>query len=192
MPRRARSRSSTPEFQYRQPRMDCVEDVEKYVPGGYHPVDIGDEIGTVDGNHRYTVLHKLGSGGFSTVWLVRSRHDMLYFALKVLVAETLPGSTECNELRILEHLQRDGHQHPNVIKLHSSFEIAGPNGRHVCLLLPVLGPSLGNLDVCESLSPATRYRVCRQAASGVTFLHERGVCHGGKKHIILPVRVLLI
>lgn len=33
------------------------EDVKKYVPGGYHPVDIGDEIA------QYTVLHKLGSGG---------------------------------------------------------------------------------------------------------------------------------
>lgn len=42
-----------------------------YRPGGYHPVTLGDTL--QDG--RYKIHHKLGYGGFSTVWVARdSRH----------------------------------------------------------------------------------------------------------------------
>jgi hypothetical protein len=43
------------------PEVD-VEYLEDYVPGGYHPTLIGD---TFCG--RYTVVHKLGFGGYSTI-----------------------------------------------------------------------------------------------------------------------------
>eukprot|EP01047_Picozoa_sp_COSAG01_P046987 COSAG01_NODE_4450_length_5008_cov_2.475657_5_plen_77_part_00 len=36
--------------------------------GGYHPVRVGDLY-----NGRYVVLHKLGWGHFSTVWMVYNR-----------------------------------------------------------------------------------------------------------------------
>ena len=42
-----------------------------YRPGGYHPVALGDTM--KDG--RYKIHHKLGYGGFSTVWVARDyRH----------------------------------------------------------------------------------------------------------------------
>lgn len=40
-----------------------VESVQSYVPGGLHPVHLGDKVG------RYNILRKLGYGGYSTVWL---------------------------------------------------------------------------------------------------------------------------
>ena len=43
------------------------EDLEDYRPGGYHPVNIGDEFS----NGRYVIVRKLGWGHFSTVWLAR-------------------------------------------------------------------------------------------------------------------------
>ncbi|KNZ76817.1 Lysine-specific demethylase 3A [Termitomyces sp. J132] len=43
-----------------------VENVEKYAPGGYHPVLFGDVY-----HDRYHIVHKLGHGSFSTVWLTR-------------------------------------------------------------------------------------------------------------------------
>lgn len=45
------------------------ESLSRYQPGGYHPVHLGD---TFD-NGRYTVYHKLGWGGYSTVWLANDR-----------------------------------------------------------------------------------------------------------------------
>lgn len=43
------------------------EDLEDYRPGGYHPINIGDEFN----NGRYLIVRKLGWGHFSTVWLAR-------------------------------------------------------------------------------------------------------------------------
>lgn len=43
------------------------EDLEDYRPGGYHPVNIGDDFNV----GRYVVVRKLGWGHFSTVWLAR-------------------------------------------------------------------------------------------------------------------------
>ena len=55
-----------PSSVYEQP--PC-EKMSFYRPGGYHPVHIGD---TFHGN-TYEVVHKLGYGQFSTVWLVKDR-----------------------------------------------------------------------------------------------------------------------
>lgn len=43
------------------------EDLEDYRPGGYHPINIGDDFN----GGRYVIVRKLGWGHFSTVWLAR-------------------------------------------------------------------------------------------------------------------------
>ena len=66
------------------------------------------------------------------------------------------------ELAILQHLKTSKAAHPNIIVLHDSFKISGPNGEHQCLTFAVLGPCLkDNEDI-----------------SAVSFLHENGICHG--------------
>ncbi|KAI1372944.1 kinase domain-containing protein [Hypoxylon crocopeplum] len=155
-------------------RIQYVEEVRMYMPGGLHPVDIGDVIGT--NNRQYEVVHKLGYGSFSTVWLVRSCGPVSsHFALKILRADV----TDVVELRILQHLGCvDGLGHPNVVSLHDSFKVVGPNGNHQCLVLPVLGPSLQDFKVVEALLGPMRLQVCQQVAGAVAFLHDRGICHG--------------
>lgn len=44
-----------------------AEDLGKYCPGGYHPVRLNDSLY----NGRYEILHKLGFGASSTVWLAQ-------------------------------------------------------------------------------------------------------------------------
>ena len=44
-----------------------AESLERYRKGGYHPTHMGDTF--EDG--RYKVIHKLGWGGYATVWLAR-------------------------------------------------------------------------------------------------------------------------
>jgi hypothetical protein len=44
-----------------------AEDLVQYCSGGYHPVHLNDRFK----NGRYEILHKLGFGSFSTVWLAR-------------------------------------------------------------------------------------------------------------------------
>lgn len=178
MPSYSRSPSQLMDFLYRQPRMEDVEDVEKYVPGGYHPVDIGDQLGPVGDSHCYTVLHKLGFGGFSTVWLTRCNRDKQYYALKILTAD-IPQS-QGKDLTILQGLKDNGFKHPHVVELYESFQVSGPNGTHSCLVLPALGPSLDDLSVKRALAPEMRFQMCQQVASGIAALHERDICHGGE------------
>ena len=45
------------------------ESLDLYRHGGYHPVQLGD---TYKAN-RYQVVHKLGWGGYSTVWLAKDK-----------------------------------------------------------------------------------------------------------------------
>src|SRR5690349_2939382 len=48
--------------------IEDVEKLERYRPGGYHPVTIGEQLGG-----RYSIVHKLGFGGYSTIWLARDQ-----------------------------------------------------------------------------------------------------------------------
>lgn len=52
-----------------------VEWVEKYRPGGFHPLEIGGALGPEKFQDQFTVLRKLGHGDRSTTWLV---HDEQY------------------------------------------------------------------------------------------------------------------
>jgi hypothetical protein len=67
---------------YRLSSFDSVENLDFYAPGGLHPVSIGD----VFANGRYKILHKLGFGGSSTIWLARDSVSGILVALKVLAA----------------------------------------------------------------------------------------------------------
>lgn len=144
--------------------------------GGYHHVDIGDCLGPEGANHFYAILHKLGFGGFSTVWLTRCSQTEQYYALKILIAD-LPQSQ--GNLTILQGLKDGGFEHSLVIELYESFQVSGPNDTHSCLVLPAFGPSLNDLSVKRALSPAMPVQMCQQVANGVAALHERDICHGG-------------
>jgi serine/threonine protein kinase len=56
------------------------ESLSRYQIGGYHPVHLGD----VFKNGRYEIHHKLGWGGFSTVWLAKDRVSVSYHSSRLL------------------------------------------------------------------------------------------------------------
>jgi serine/threonine protein kinase len=148
-----------------------------YRPGGYHPVHIGDTF--KDG--AYEVVHKLGYGGFSTVWLVKDKKHDRYASIKILQAEA-PTS----EADVLRHIQKNGSALSGsefIPQLIDEFDHTGPNGVHRCIISEVLGPPLSS-DI-EDLYPDEEYpidiakRITSQVARGVQYLHSCGVVHGG-------------
>lgn len=88
--------------------MDDGEDVYRYHPGGLHPVHLGDLLG----GRRYRVVHKLGQGATSTVWLARDLSFHKYVAVKI---KEFDISNILNEVSILNHLSGAPSDHPGRI-----------------------------------------------------------------------------
>ncbi|KAF8542412.1 kinase-like domain-containing protein [Trichophaea hybrida] len=155
-----------------------AEPIERYCPGGYHPVYIDDRLD--DG--RYQIVQKLGWGSFSTVWLARDLVEERNVSIKVVVAEK--PEKICHELQILKHLATSRSDSPGrkyVLHLLDSFYVTGPNGQHLCIVLDVLGPGCSRVaerSRNNRLSGAQARKVSKQLLMAVNFLHESGVAHG--------------
>ncbi|KAL3456521.1 kinase domain-containing protein [Aspergillus heterothallicus] len=70
--------------------IEDVERLERYRPGGYCPMLVGDIL-----QNRYKVVHKLGHGTFSTVWLAHDRLQESYVAVKVSTAGSPSPEADC-------------------------------------------------------------------------------------------------
>ncbi|OQD71650.1 hypothetical protein PENPOL_c001G02047 [Penicillium polonicum] len=140
------------------PLLFTEEGIDRYCPGGFHPVSIGDKFN----GGQYTVHHKLGFGKSATVWLATDdiyvaplspQHTrqlssiprirwggVRWVALKILAAHI----KEPKELRNLRYLRDQSKNRPivyNIVGLLDNFLIEGPNGTHHCLVLECVGPS---------------------------------------------------
>ena len=162
--------------------IDGAEPLEKYRPGGYHPIMVGDIL-----HDRYRIVDKLGFGGYSTVWLAQDTLKKHYVAVKVGTANSLPR--ERNILRALSStssktwpsFSSPGHlagrdSSPFIL---DEFELYGPNGTHPCYttvaarcnLKEVSYSRLFTLDVARALSGGL--------ALAVAYIHSEGYVHGG-------------
>lgn len=154
-----------------------LENLEYYEEGGYHPVHLGDCLGPED---RYRVIHKLGHGGFGTVWLCRDNLEEKYVAVKVMTSDTPPDKRLDVAFSDVDRSQ-PGAEHIAFPLVH--FQLTGPNGAHHRVALPVLGPCASPSMWGEYERPGSVFRrMCKQAAEGLGFLHDNGICHGGSSH----------
>ncbi|KAI9798547.1 MAG: hypothetical protein M1833_004684 [Piccolia ochrophora] len=166
---------------------DESEELEEYRIGGYHPVHLGDYLA----NERYQIVHKLGNGGFATVWLAHDQVQKRYVALNIICADA--SSEDCRELQIIQHLMQNHDQSPeqtHIPLLLDHFRISGPNGTHLCLAMPVAGPRVRDFARARQsgrLPLQLARNVCLQASRTMAYLHASGVCHGD----FHPANVLL-
>ncbi|KAK4466308.1 kinase-like domain-containing protein [Cladorrhinum samala] len=153
---------------------DGVEPLEEYQEGGFHPVHLGDLLGA---DNRYRVIHKLGHGGFGTVWLCRDTKDSRYVAVKVMIADVTPDKVADLALISLDK-SIPGAEYIGIPL--GNFEVTGPNGTHQCIVLPVLGPCVSpSLWLKLDRDPAAVLRkLARQSAQALNFLHKNNLCHG--------------
>ena len=173
---------------------DCdieSESLEKYRPGGNHPVNIND---TFDSG-RYRVLQKLGWGGYSTVWLVYDWTLCRLAALKVAVSEITETS---NEARILQRLSSISAKHEgqcHLRKLTDYFVHDGPNGRHQCLVFVVDGVSVpalfGRYGGTTRLPGRLAWELSKQITLALDCLHSNGVAHGGEIYLSFTLSHIL-
>ncbi|KAL2015400.1 hypothetical protein VTK56DRAFT_5538 [Thermocarpiscus australiensis] len=153
-----------------------AERVSDYTAGGYHPVAIGDLLG--DGG-RFRVLHKLGHGGFATVWLCRDNASNKWRAVKIMAAQvSTPDCADFKALKLFGGIDADTLATNHVQLPLEHFWIDGPNGRHVCFVLPFLGPSLSNVYNLYGHVPELMKDICFQLVKAMRFIHSHNLCHG--------------
>ncbi|KAJ4489723.1 kinase-like protein [Lentinula edodes] len=160
-------------------QFDEVEDVDNYRPGGFHPVQIGDKFSA----GRYRIIHKLGFGGSSTIWLARDEKFSDTGSGKLVAVKALradESTTDYPDLVIPKLLQRTGPSHYfRIVEDH--FFVDGPNGRHQFLVSALAGPSvLAILDFPQRrrLRVDLAKKLARQAACALEHIHSAGFVHG--------------
>lgn len=156
-----------------------AEPLERYKPGGYHPVRIGDQF--QDG--RYRILHKLGWGGYSTVWLAHDARASRLAALKILVAERSASTREADILREISSHAYSHRGQTHLGKMLDTFDHNGPNGTHKCLLLELEG---ANVQALAQQYPSGRlpgsmaWIISKQITQALAFLHSIDICYAGQ------------
>ncbi|KAJ5346331.1 kinase-like protein [Penicillium brevicompactum] len=165
------------------PIITSEEKLDRYRPGGYHPVLVGDTF--KDG--RYTIVNKLGFGGYSTVWLAWDKDQCRRVALKIMVSDV----TDPIEIRSYEHLNKKASGNLSqyyIATMLDSFVHEGPNRSHHCLVSEFLGPSLDRFmrehEKHRYAKKLAMYNVgniadmMHQVMEAVSFIHEAGMAHG--------------
>lgn len=154
-----------------------AEDPHDYLRGIYFPVELRSTFKC----GRYLVLHKLGWGGYATVWLAKDTLDGSNVALKIIRKDV-----RTHELDIMRHLRDSSIAHANVthpgrrfvVKLLDDFEISAS---HRCLVLEVMGRSIASRaeEFAGDRLPANMAReVTYQVALGLDYLWKCRVAHG--------------
>jgi serine/threonine protein kinase len=147
-----------------------VEPLDEYRPGGHLLVMPEDRFC----EDRYTIMHRLGYGGYSVVWLARDAKEKRYVALKIGKSESTDRLRR--EVAALRALGAER----NVPEVLDEFEINGRNGRHACYTMACAAGNLASA-VYDGLFPvATARALSARLAKIVSSIHKRGYCHGGK------------
>ncbi|KAG6188415.1 hypothetical protein E4U10_005262 [Claviceps purpurea] len=146
--------------------------------GDYYYVDIDDRL-----NERYRIVHKLGHGTFSTIWLAIDEETRKYVAIKVEIAQSdgSEGDVLTDISQSLSNSNISNDKKLLIPTLLERFEMSGPYGTHPCLVtLPArcdltdaqcnASTNFFQLDVARSLAA--------QLAIAVSMVHEKGYAHG--------------
>ncbi|KAI5827058.1 kinase-like protein [Schizophyllum commune Tattone D] len=163
--------------------MDETEDITFYMPGGYHPVRIGDMFSGAKGQYR--IMHKLGFGAYATVWLaqtvsacdtVSASHTVpsrAFVALKIPTA----GDHGFDEAEMLEAANAAADsEHPHASEFIDKIPVHGPNGLHCGIVTEVVVP-LASAGVC--FQPLRwRKEVAYGMVQAMAQVHRAAVVHG--------------
>ncbi|KAI1259116.1 kinase-like domain-containing protein [Xylariaceae sp. FL1019] len=152
--------------------LENVEPISAYGTAGFHPVQLHEIF-----CNRYEVVHKIGHGAFATIWLCLDHNTKEWRALKIAAAEeSLESRTDIkiNRLFTDQGITCTTWESHHIALPREHFWIEGPNGKHCCMVLPLLGPPIR----CRiKANPTLVRKLMHQVADGVKFLHDQGIVH---------------
>lgn len=151
------------------------EEIEDYRPGGLHPTHLGDVLD----EGRYRIVHKLGNGGYATVWLCRDTTKDKWRALKILQADdSTEDSADFRICKMFAEMNSEELHLCHIAFPTDYFWHHGPNGRHLCIVMPLLGPNISGAAGKYEYHETPLKDICRQLVSAMAFLHSHDICHG--------------
>lgn len=167
---RSPSRRSYSAAVYREVVADGTEPLDRYEPGGFHPVLVGDRI-----HNRYDVVDKLGHGGWSIIWLVHDSQEQRYLALKVGIADSLP-----REVPILRALgaRPEAPGFENIPHLLDEFTVSGPNGSHPCYTTALALCDLRKCSFGQLFHLDVARAMAYELVLAVAYVHSQNFVHG--------------
>ncbi|KMP02883.1 hypothetical protein CIRG_02575 [Coccidioides immitis RMSCC 2394] len=138
----------------------------------YYPICPGEIV-----EKRYRVVHKLGHGAFSTVWLAHDLQKKVDVALKIMTADCEWNHEFRMQNEIIRHLKDTDTS--NLLLYQDTFSLPGRDRDrdHRVLVLPVRGPSLSSPHT-DRMSMATRMSAAKQLLKALESLHRCGIIHG--------------
>ena len=152
---------------------EVVEPWHKYdinaTPRVFYPICLGEVL-----NDRYLIEHKLGAGGFSTVWMAHDLVEKKDVAIKVMAR----GSYGDHEIFIQDEILRTVKDTSHLVTYQMTFILPGL-GQHRAMVLPLRGPCLDTLAV-KKMTMATRMSAAKQLLETLKDLHDAGIVHRGR------------
>ncbi|KAF4947504.1 hypothetical protein FGADI_10349 [Fusarium gaditjirri] len=145
---------------------EASEDPQRYLEGLYYPICIGETLAD-----QYRIEHKLGHGGFSTVWMAYDILGKKDVALKIMTSED-PNDNEYNmQTEIARVIQDTSH----LTLYRRTFLLRGSHGNHRVLVLPLRGPNLRDHRRQKPLR--VRMSGAKQLLQAISHLHDIGIVH---------------
>ncbi|PTU21167.1 hypothetical protein P175DRAFT_0516734 [Aspergillus ochraceoroseus IBT 24754] len=108
----------------------------------FYPICVGEVL-----DERYLIEHKIGSGGFATVWMAHDLQDK-------------------RDMKLFKHL---------VTRL-ATFQLRGNKCHHQVLVFPLMGPCLCR-GLLRKLAMGTRMSAAQQLLAALENLHKAGIVH---------------
>ncbi|KAF9514809.1 hypothetical protein BS47DRAFT_1328588 [Hydnum rufescens UP504] len=138
--------------------------------------------GLVLDDGKYRILRKLGWGQHSSVWLVHGLQftPKRFFAVKILTAAATHShhAGHRHELELLDSIKDARFSY--LARLHDDFELSGPHGQHLCLVMNLLGTSVQTLRMStptQTLAVHSVKTIIALLLEGLTELHNLGIVH---------------
>ncbi|KAI3587370.1 kinase domain-containing protein [Fusarium oxysporum f. sp. albedinis] len=146
---------------------DACEPINRYEEGLYLLICIGEVIAG-----RYRIEHKLGHGGFSTVWMAYDMHKGKDVALKIMTADPAGEREFLRHNEIISCVPDTS----GLLIYQDAFLMPGATRNpHRVLVSPLKGPNLR--DYARETSTIVRRSAAKQLLLALKALHDGGIVH---------------
>ncbi|OAX79303.1 serine/threonine protein kinase [Emergomyces africanus] len=138
-------------------------------PHVFYPLYLGEVL-----DERYLVEHKIGFGGFSTVWMAHDLKTKRDVALKIFSLGEWGEHETHMQNEILQNVQDTS----NLVTCSATFLLPSGSSKsyHRVLVLPLLGPCITSL-ILDRMALAIRMSAAKQLLEALERIHQAGIIH---------------